>query len=683
MPKATPLLTNFTAGEWAPTLEGRIDQQKYGNACRQMRNMYPLLHGPVQRRAGTRFVQEAHDSSVACRLLSFEFSTEQAYVLEFGDATMRVFMDRGIVETAPDTPLVVTSPYAAADLFALRTAQSADVLYIVHPDYAPRTLTRTSHTSWTFAELSLQDGPYLPVNVSATTMTPGALSGSTTMTASAATFASTDVGRVLRYRPTTAADWGWARITGFTSATVVDITWHASPGGSAGASTEWRLCVWSDTTGWPTTVTFFQDRLCFAGAAGSPQRIDMSRSGDYTAFAPTDPDGSVADDHAVGVTLNASNVNAVRWLADDEKGLLAGSVGGEWIVRPSSLGEAITPANVQGARSTNFGSADVAPLRIGRAVLYVQRARRRLREHAFVFEDDGFRSPDVSILAEHLISPGVVEMVYQQEPSSIVWVVRVDGRLLGLTYVREQDVLGWHLHTLGGHADAGDTTPAAVESIATIPSPSGDRDELWLVVRRHIDGATVRYVEYMEAPLAEGGEGEDAFYVDAGLTYDGAAADTITGLDHLEGETVSVLADGATHPDVTVSGGAISLEREAAKVQVGLGYAWLMQTMNIEAGSASGTAQGKTKRLHRCIVRLRNTLGATAGPDETTLDPIPQTMFRPASVPMDQAVPLFSGDADLAWPGGYESFGRVTIGGSLPLPAMVVSITPFLITQDR
>ena len=683
MPKATPILTNFTAGEWAPTLEGRVDQQKYRNACRQMRNMYPLLHGPVQRRAGTRFVQAVHNANTASRLLSFEFSTTQAYVLEFGDATMRVFMDRGIVETSPGVPLVVVSPYAAADLFALRTAQSADVLYIVHPDHAPRALTRTSHTSWSFAEIVWQDGPYLPVNTTTTTLTPGALTGATTITASTALFAATDVGRVLRYRPNTSVNWGWARITGFTSATVVNITWQTTPGGSAAASTAWRLGAWSDTTGWPTTVTFFQDRLCFAGAAGSPQRIDMTRTGDYTAFAPTDADGSVADDHAVSVTLNASNVNAVRWLADDEKGLLAGTVGGEWIVRPSSLGEALTPSNVQGARSTNFGSADVAPLRIGRAVIYVQRARRRLREHAFVFEDDGFRSPDVSLLAEHLFSPGLVEMVYQQEPLSILWAVRADGRLLGLTYVRDQDVIGWHLHTLGGHADAGKTTPAEVESIATIPSPSGDRDDLWLVVKRTVNGATARFVEYLDAPLAEDGEGADAFYVDAGLTYDGAAADVISGLDHLEGEAVSVLADGATHPDVTVSGGSIALERQAAKVQVGLGYPWLMQTMNIEAGSATGTAQGKIKRLHRCIVRLRNTLGATAGPDETVLDPIPQTMFRSAAVPMDQAMPLFSGDADLAWPGGYESFGRVTIAGSLPLPAMVVSITPFVITQDR
>ncbi len=409
----------------------------------------------------------------------------------------------------------------------------------------------------------------------------------------------------------------------------------------------------------------------------------MSRTGDYHVFAPTDADGTVVDDHAVAVTLNANDVNVVRWLADDEKGLIAGTVGGEWLIRPSSLGEAITPANIQASRSTNFGSAAIAPVRIGKAILYVQRARRRLREHAFVFEDDGFRSPDVSLLATHLPPPGIVEMAFQQEPDSLVWLVRADGRLLGLTYAREQEVVGWHIHALGGFSDAGRTEPAAVESVACIPAPDGGRDELWLAVRRHIDGATVRTIEVMAAPLADDEPAADAFYVDCGASYRGAPATAIAGLAHLEGETVAVLADGATHPPRVVTDGAIALERAASTVHVGLAYASVLETMNLEAGSATGTAQGKTKRLHRCAIRLHRSLGLAAGPAEGALDPVAPTQFRLPSTPMGTAPALFTGDADIAWPGGYETAGRVRIECRDPLPATVVAVMPQVVTQDR
>ena len=684
MPKASPIQTNFTGGEFAPTLEGRVDLRKYANACRQMRNMYPLMHGPAVRRAGTRFVAQTKAAASRSRLIPFEFSVAQAYVLEFGEQYIRVFKDHGTVEASPGVPVEIATPYGAGELAGLRYAQSADVLYLVHPGHAPRTLTRTSHTSWTLAAFAFSDGPYLAVNLGTTTITPSALTGSgVTLTASAALFAAGDVGRLLRFRATASGNWGWGRITAFTSATQATLSWITAPNGSPGASTHWRLGAWSDTSGWPAVCTFFQDRLCFAGTPGTPQRIDMSRTGDYVSFTPSEPNGTVVDDHAVAVTLNANDVNVVRWLADDEKGLLAGTVGGEWLVRPSSLGEAITPANIQASRSTNFGSADTAPIRVGKAILYLQRARRRLREHAFVFEDDGFRSPDVSLLASHLPQPGISEMAFQQEPDDLLWLVRADGRLLGLSYARDQEVVGWHLHALGGWADAGHSLPAVVESVACIPAPDGDRDELWLIVRRHIDGSDVRSIEFMAPPLGDDEPVASAFYVDCGATYQGAPANEISGLDHLEGESVAVLADAATHPDRVVSGGAITLERAASVVHVGLPYVSTLETMNLEAGSATGTAQGKTKRLHRCTIRLHRSLGLFAGPSADTLDAVPQTRFRPPSTPMDSPPALFSGDADVAWPGGYESPGRVMIQCRDPLPATVVAVMPHVVTQDR
>ena len=668
---------------------GRVDLPKYYNACRQMRNMFPKVQGPAIRRAGTKYVAAQVSSAAAGRVVPFEFGVTQAYILLFENNNFRVFKDNGIVAG----PVDVTTTYATADLPTLQFAQSADTLYVVHPSYPPRKITRTSHTSWSITTISFQDGPYLPENVTATTLTPSGGSyapGDTpTVTASAVTginddtvFQATDVGRTLRIW--TGSAWAWGTIASRSSTTVVTVTVAGTVSFPSSAQTRWRLGSWSDTTGYPRTVTFFQDRLCFGGEAS--QRIDMSASGNYETFNPSQSDATVNDDDAIGITLNANNVNVIRWMTDDEKALIVGTVGGEWLVRASTLGEALTPSNVQATRSSAHGSANVAPVKADVATLFVQRAGFKLHEHAYVFEADAFRSPNLSLFAEEITrstSGGITQMAFQKEPDRIVWGLRADGRLAGMTYERDQEVVGWHLHTLGGDSDA-NGTPAVIESIAVIPSADGSRDELWMTVRRYINGATVRYVEYLEEPLDDNGDQEDAFYVDCGLTYDGSAVTTVSGATHLIGETVTVLADGATHPDVTVDGsGNVVLERAASVVQVGYAQTWVLETMNLEAGAADGAAQSRTKRINRATIRVHRSLGAQAGPNASTLTDIPDLMFRAPATAMDAATPLFSGDVVVTWPGGYETDGRVYVTGSQPLPVNIQAIVSHVVTQPR
>jgi hypothetical protein len=306
-------------------------------------------------------------------------------------------------------------------------------------------------------------------------------------------------------------------------------------------------------------------------------------------------------------------------------------------------------------------------------------------EQAFSFEADGFRAADMTELAEHITSGGIVEMAYQKEPDSVVWVVRADGTLLGMTYRREQDVVGWHSHVLGGRSDA-DGVQARVESVAVIPSSDGTRDELWLVVQRHIDGAVRRHIEYLERPLPDDGDQVDAFYVDAGLTGTFDPPETaVSNLSHLEGETVQVLADGASHPNKTVSGGSITLDRLSSKVHVGLPYDGLseLQTLNLEAGSADGTAQGKTKRITHCTMRFHRSRGVKAGPDTDNLDPLPELMFRDPSTPMGEPDPLFTGDSRIPWPSGYDREARITLVPVGPFPCTLIGIYPQVLTQDR
>lgn len=700
MPKASPAQTNFTAGEISPRLEGRVDLSKYFNGARQLLNMVPQQQGGAQRRSGFRYVGDARRNSAPSALLPFEFNVEQAYILEFSDLSCRFYRNHGRVVDGEGAVYEISTPYAQADLFdadgrcLIKTAQSADVLYLCHPSHPPYTLSRTGHTSWTIAQIAFQDGPYLSTNTSAITLrsSAGSVGTGRTLIASSNLFVETDVGRLVRKK--NGGGWGWGIITEFISAT--QVTWEIKSAVVTSASKEWRFGVWSETTGFPTCVTFFQDRLYFAGARLHPQRLDGSVTGDYSNFSPSKlADASVEDTHAVAFTLNANNVNVIRWMIDDDKGLVLGSVGGEWIVSPSSLGEALTPSNIQARRSTTRGSANIQPVQAADAILFVQRAGRKVRELAYVFEADGFRSPDMTLLAEHVSEGGISSLAYQQEPDSIVWAVRKDGVLLGMTYEREQEVIAWHRHYVGGTSDQEKTRPAKVESIAVIPSPDGSRDEVWAVVQRWINGNVKRSIEYMEAPFTASVRGpletdeefkssvlrkqRDAFFVDSGLTYRGSPASIISGLNHLEGETVQVLADGATHPDLRVEDGKIELVVPASVVQVGLGYRSILETSRLEAGAADGTAQGKTKRIHRAVIRFHQTLGALVGADGRSLDRIE---FRSAADLMDTPPPLFDGDKIVDWPGDYETDARMMIVQDEPLPLTVLAIFPQINTQD-
>jgi hypothetical protein len=671
--KASPLKDAFNAGELSPLMAARVRIDKYANAFKLGLNMIPFVQGGSTRRDGTVFVAEVKNSADVTRLIPFEFSVEQAYVLEFGDLYIRVFKDNGVVESSPGVPLEIVTPYEEADIPDLKFVQSADVLYLVHPSYKPRRLSRTSDTSWTLTLITFYDGPYLPLNVTSKTFTPSAVSGNITITASAATFASTDIGRPIRIRHS--STWGYAVITGFNSATSVDATVEEDFGNTT-ASRNWRLGVWSGTTGYPSCAMFFEDRLFFAGNTAYPQRIDGSRSGDYDNFSPSDTDGTVTASHAVSVTLNSSDINLIRWMMDDEKGLLVGTAGGEWIVRPSTFSEALSPTNIAAKRSTSFGSGKYQAVRAGKSTVYVQRSGRKVRELAYVYEVDGFRAPDMTVLSEHITKGGVTFADYQQEPWGIIWFVRNDGVLIGFTYERDQDVLGWHRHILGGSFGDGD---AVVESVAVIPNAAADADELWLIVKRTIDGNTVRYVEYMSGRFDEE-DTTNAFFVDCGLTYDGAPTTTITGLDHLEGQVVSVLADGAVHPNRTVESGSITLVREASVVHVGLGYVSDIQTLNIEAGAADGTAQGKTKRINLVVARLYKTLGLKYGPSEDKLDVF---TFRTSADAMNSPPALYTGDIKINWNSGYDTEGCMYFRQDQPLPFTLLGLFPQVTTQDR
>lgn len=615
-------------------------------------------------------------------------------------------------------------------------AQSGDVLYITFKDggSAPRKITRTSANSFTLATLDPDTGPFNDVDPDNTvTVYASARTGSVTLTASSATFVLDDIGDtfyleqktlddILMWEPaksitandvrrsdgknyralntdTTGAvrpvhtegskfdgnsgvqwefrDPGYCvlRITAVatsTSATADVIT--PVPDGAvavANASTRWAKSDWGNN-GYPTHVTFFRERLVFARS--SDQKIWFSVAGDYENFSDRDDGGIVTADMSATIQISSEQANEIKWMVASDS-LIVGTASTEFIIREITTQDVFGPGNIKATPSTHHGSVSVSPVRIGSTTFVVQSSGRKVREFAFSIENDGLASVDVTRLSPRIIprAARITQLAYQQEPNSIIWAVRNDGVLVGFTYNREEDVFGWHRHVIGG-------TDSFVKSVDCIPASNGGRDELWLSVSRTIDGDTRHYIEVLQDDWDSSLDLDDAFYVDSGLIYSGAANDVISGLDHLEGETVSVLADGAVHPDVVVTAGSVTLQSEVETAIIGLAAPCKLATKRVEAGAQMGTAQAKIKKISKLWIRFLDTLGGKLSPKET--GPYETISFRSGANPMDSAPPVFTGDKEVQWRGGYERDGIVWYTNDQPLPVTIVALMPEMETNE-
>ena len=671
MPRTTLALTSFVSGEFSPKMDGRTDFEKYSSGAKTLENFLVHPQGAATRRVGTQFIAEVKSSAAKTRLIPFEFSTTQTYILEFGNNYIRFFKDKGQILSG-GSAYEISSPYLTAELFDIKFAQSADVMYITHPNHEVMKLSRTGHTAWTLAEVEFTDGPYLATNTTTTTLTPASASVGTgvNITASAVTginggtgFQTTDVGRIISFNS------GKAKITSRTSTTVVVCT-ITTAFTNTNATEAFNLGAFSDTTGHPSCVSFFEQRLVFAGTLDEPQTLFFSKAGDYENMTT----GTNADD-AMVYTIASNQVNAIRYMKA-VRTLVVGTTGGEFTVSADGTDASITPTNITIKRQSSFGSANVDAIPAGNAILFLQKAKRKIRELQYNFDSDGYQAPDLTILNETVTDTGINEMSYQQEPGSNIWCVRDDGVLACLTYQRSENVIAWSRHIFGGAFGSG---RAVCESIASI-SGTLTEDEVWVIVKRTINGATKRYVECFSDFDFDETDANDFKFLDSHLSYSGSATTTLSGLAHLEGQTVSILADGAAHANKTVSSGAITLDRSATKACVGLSYDSILQTMRIEGGAAEGTSQGKTKRISKVVLRLFETVGVKVGPSLTNLELIPfRTTSSLLSNPVDT---LLSGDKEIEFNDDYNSDGFIFIKQDQPLPCSILAIYPTLVTSD-
>lgn len=637
MPLSDPIHTNFSSGEISQEAMARVDVQRQANGCELVRNMFIHQLGPAIRRGGFHYVGETKDSSKTVRLIPFEFNVSQAYIMEFGDAYVRFYTEEGQLESAPGTPYEIVAPWAHTDLDYIQWAQTGDVMYIVHPDYSIRKLVRSGHTSWALSEPEIINGPFLDLNTTAVTITPSGTTGTVTLTASAATFVSDHVGAYWYLKHGASA--GYVEITAYTDTTHVTATVKSTLGGT-GATTEWAEGAWSDVQGYPQAVTIFQERLWLGGTDGSPQTIWGSVNGDYEDHA-----AGAADIDAVIYTLGSERVNAIQWMTSRDQTLMVGTAGGEIALTGSTTSPALTPSSVNAARKSKWGGYNITPVVVNNEVLFLTRSQRKIRAIKFNIDSDAEIAQDLNFLSYEITGGKIYEMAFSSEPNQILWAVRGDGVLLGMTFVREEDVIAWHKHDTGAAGE--------FESVATIPY--GEQSQLWAAIKRTINGDTVRYIEFLDPD----------YFVDSLLTYSGPATDTFAGLDHLEGETLKVLADGAVQPDVTVSSGLVTIQNEAEEVVIGVGYESELKPVRLEGTNPAGTSQGRLRKWAELFVRL-------AESQKPLVNGRRPPTFSGQST-MDEAPPLVTEDVRITQL-GWSRDGFVHITADDPLPLKVLGI---------
>lgn len=674
MPNVRSLARSFNAGEITPEMYGRIDDPKFQTGLALCRNMIVTPHGPVFNRPGTAFVREVKDSVRRARLIPFAYSTDQTMILEFGHLYVR-FHTQGATLMDGGAPYEVVSPYVEEDLFNLHYVQSADVLTIVHPNYPVQELRRLGALSWTLTPPSfvstlvpptfvtavatvtgtgLTTQEYVVTSLDALGQNESAISGAddcdNNLNAVGAFntvswVAAPAAGRYNVYRK----DNGLYGLIGQTDGTSF-IDDNITP--DISRTPPEQVDPFTSVGNYPGAVTYFEQRKGFAGTLEQPQNFWLTRSGTELNLSYSIP---ARDDDAISYRVAARENNTIRHMVPlNDLILLTSSAE----LRVSSSGGALTAASTTVKPQSYIGSSNVQPVLVNNNLLFAAARGGHMRELAFVADAGGYLTGDVSLRAPHLFDGlTIVDMAYAKAPQPVVWVVSSNGKLLGLTYVPEQNVGAWHQHVTDGR----------FETVAVVAE--GEEDAVYVIVQRTINGASVRYVERFAsrrfADLA------DAFFVDAGVSYSGPAVTTISaGLEHLEGQTVAILGDGAVRPPQVVTGGQVILDQPASKLQIGLAYEADVQTLPA-AFEAQASGQGRQKNINAVWVRVERSSGWSVGPQ---LNRLVEAKLRTDEAPGDP-VRLQSGEIKTAVGADWQNDGQIFVRQANPLPLTLVSMS--------
>tara|TARA_R110000803_G_scaffold4054_6_gene13890 strand:- start:3645 stop:5492 length:1848 start_codon:yes stop_codon:yes gene_type:complete len=609
-------------------------------------------------------------------------------VLVFENLKMRVIKDGGLVlNGAGPAYFELTTPYTTAQLPRLSFTQSADVLTITHPSHDPRNINRLADDNWTINTISFAPTTAAPANL--VLLATGTGGGTYTKTYEYVVTAVGDDGSE------SVASTKAAISTNSLSVTYgVKCTWNAVAGATYykvyktdsintsvyGFIGESKALEYSDfniapdtslsppeartpfagANNKPSTVNYYQQRQIFANSFNEPQTLWATQTANYSSLRTSTP--ARADD-AVTMTIAARQVNEIRHIVSLDSLILMTS-GGEWLITEGQT-EVFEPDTVGAKIQSYNGSSWVPPVIINDSVIYIQEKGARVRDLGYTFSSDKYQGNDLSIMSEHLFDGYEInEMTYASEPYGILWCIRNDGALLGMTYQREHEVWGWHQHS----------TQGLFESTTTIGE--GQRDAPYFIVKRTINGVTRRFVERME-PREETAS-EDCFYVDSGLSYSGAPVTTISGLDHLDGEEIVILADGNVVKGLTPVAGSVTLPRPASKVHAGLAYQCEINTMAIDtigSGKTSSMTRGHKKSVSEVTLVVNMSRGGWMGSVNATDAELQE--FKPRFVSDGyETVALRSYDMKINASPEWNEGGQIRIVQRDPLPLSILAIIP-------
>tara|TARA_R110001592_G_scaffold27763_21_gene102868 strand:- start:9163 stop:11160 length:1998 start_codon:yes stop_codon:yes gene_type:complete len=649
MTRIRDIKTTFTAGEVSYALLGRGDLRAYDNGALRLRNVFIQPTGGVTRRAGLGYIDTAAGDG---KLIAFEFNTQQTALLVITDTQIDIYSGGFKEATLP-------APWSAAQIPALAWTQSADTLLLTHPDVPPKKLVRSIGGTWNlddwvfFADHDIIHQPFFKFTDSALSVTPSGTSGAITLTASADVFAAGHEGTRLRVRGID------VEITDFDSPTVVSGTVIPKPNPDydvdvidseeflylpdTGATIDWYEQAFSPVRGYPVTVAFHQDRLVIGGSRDLPNRLWFSKSGDLFNFDL----GAGLDDEAIEFSILSDQVNAIRGVFSSRH-LQVFTSGAEWMV----TGDPLTPVSVQIRRQTRTGSRIdryIPPVNVDGATLYCARSGRELYEFLYTDLEQAYTSTDLALLSRHIVDMPV-DQDYDQQ-NRLLFVVRADGKFASLTVFRAEKVSAWTLHETNG----------LVKSVAAVG------DQVYMLVLR--DGSY--FIELFDPDLQ----------LDCALSGQvDLPASMWSGLDHLEGQEVSIVADGAVIPDQTVLGGAVTLSEPANTVQIGLAYTHIIEPL--PPNEVAKVGAGRKLRLIEAIFRVKDTaslrLDVGRGLKDVSLRDFGDV------ITLDQPNPLVSGDVRvraLGWQkDGVSPLWRIE--QNLPLPFTLLSVASEIKVND-
>ncbi|MDR2935069.1 MAG: hypothetical protein LBV70_04220, partial [Candidatus Adiutrix sp.] len=603
----------FTGGELSPSLTARVDMAKYAQGCRTLRNFRVQPHGGAAKRSGFRLLDALPGPAA---LLKFSFNTEQSYCLAFGERWLEVFTPEGAVLDAQDKVYHIASPYTLAQARRLASAQSGDVLFLAVHGVPPTKLMRYGHADWRFEALSFAAPIAAPASVTVSGSS-GPVPIRYFVTAVNAKSQESQLSAAALINGPASNNWTvndaititWGAVTGAVEYRVHKSEYGGRPGFIAAVTTGLTFTDRNVTPAfgegvptydhpfpdndWPGVVGLYEQRLLLASTPNRPQTLWLSKTGDYGNFARYTP---LVDDSPLELTIASSEVSALVW-ARALRTLVLGAAGMEWEVK-SGAG-AFTARTAQVSPQSYVGSAALPAIIVGNTLLHVARNMAQVRALKYDFGADSYQGSDLTIFSTHLTEQyKLTDWTYQQHPDSIIWAVREDGVLLGLTFQAEHQIFAWHRHD----------TPGAFKAVCAIPA--GREDVLFAEVERE----GVHYLEIL-APTYTGGDYSRAVFLDSALIYDhpGEPATRYWGLGHLEGRIVGLLADGAVHPPRTVVNGEITLDYPAEVVIAGLEYAADLETMPVEMASQQGVSVGRKKVINEINFLFRETVGAKAG----------------------------------------------------------------------